>query len=101
MTVSRSAEAGKARQKAAAAIAIYWPAACAPQCLVLSLRWDIGQRGARGGLVAAERAALRRRTEADLARGAPRAPVILRPTAPLPESAEETSDDGTERVLAG
>jgi hypothetical protein len=33
------------------------------QCLALSLRhWDIGQHGVWGGLVAAERAALRRRT---------------------------------------
>jgi hypothetical protein len=58
-----SAEAGKARQEAAAAIAICWTCRVRAQCLALSLRhWDIGQHGVWGGLVAAERAALRRRT---------------------------------------
>jgi len=57
-----SAEAGKARQEAAAAIAICTTCSVRAQCLALSLRhWDIGQRGVWGGLVAAERAALRRR----------------------------------------
>jgi hypothetical protein len=58
-----SAEAGKARQEAAAAIAICSTCLVRAQCLALSLRhWDIGQHGVWGGLVAAERAALRRRT---------------------------------------
>ncbi len=56
-----SAEAGKARQEAAAAIAIGATCSVRAQCLALSLRhWDIGQRGVWGGLVPAERAALRR-----------------------------------------
>jgi hypothetical protein len=58
-----SAEASKARQEAAAAIAICTTCSVRAQCLALSLRhWDIGQHGVWGGLVAAERAALRRRT---------------------------------------
>ena len=57
-----SAEAGKARQEAAAAIAICTTCPVRAQCLALSLlHWDIGQHGVWGGLVAAERAALRRR----------------------------------------
>jgi Transcription factor WhiB len=56
-----SAEAGKARQEAAAAIAICAACLVRAQCLALSLRhWDIGQHGVWDGLVAAERAALRR-----------------------------------------
>jgi hypothetical protein len=58
-----SAQAGKARQEAAAAIAICSACPVRAQCLALSLRhWDLGQHGVWGGLVAAERAALRRRT---------------------------------------
>lgn len=39
------------------------------RCLALSLRhWEIGQHGAWGGLVAAERAALRRRMNANVTR---------------------------------
>src|SRR5580704_13675251 len=56
-----SADAGKARQEAAAAIAICTTCPVRAQCLALSLRhWDIGQHGVWGGLVAAERAAMRR-----------------------------------------
>jgi WhiB family transcriptional regulator, redox-sensing transcriptional regulator len=66
-----SADAGKARQEAAAAIAICTTCPVRAQCLALSLRhWDIGQHGVWGGLVAAERAAMRRRTQT----GPPRAP---------------------------
>ena len=51
-----SAAAGKARQEAAAAIAICSTCLVRAQCLALSLRhWDIGQHGVWGGLVAAER----------------------------------------------
>ena len=58
-----SADAGKARREAAAAIAICAACPVRAQCLALSLRhWAIGQHGVWGGLVAAERAALRRRT---------------------------------------
>ena len=56
-----STEAGKARQEAAAAIAVCATCLVRAPCLALSLRhWDIGQHGVWGGLVAAERAALRR-----------------------------------------
>src|SRR5437899_2094878 len=49
-----SAEAGKARQEAAAAIAICTTCLVRAQCLALSLQhWDIGQHGVWGGLVAA------------------------------------------------
>jgi hypothetical protein len=49
-----------ARREAAAAIAICMACPVRAQCLELSLRhWDIGQHGVWGGLVAAERAALR------------------------------------------
>jgi hypothetical protein len=57
-----SAEPGRARQEAAAAIAICTACPVRGHCLTLSLRhWDIGQHGVWGGLVAAERARLRRR----------------------------------------
>ncbi len=57
-----SAGAGQARREAAAAIAICMTCPVRAQCLALSLQhWDIGQHGVWGGLVAAERAALRRR----------------------------------------
>jgi hypothetical protein len=57
-----SAEAGNARREAAAAIAICQVCPVRGQCLALSLRhWDVGQNGIWGGLVAAERARLRRR----------------------------------------
>jgi WhiB family redox-sensing transcriptional regulator len=51
-----------ARREAAAAIAICRACPVRAQCLELSLRhWDFGQHGVWGGLVPAERAALRRR----------------------------------------
>jgi hypothetical protein len=54
-----------ARGEAAAAIAICRACPVRSQCLALSLRhWDIGQHGVWGGLVAAERAMLRRRMHA-------------------------------------
>jgi len=56
-----SAETDKARREAATAIAVCTACQVRAQCLELSLRhWDIGQHGVWGGLVAAERAALRR-----------------------------------------
>src|SRR5260370_8100072 len=68
-----SSEAGKARQEAAAAIAICTTCQVRAQCLALSLRhWDIGQHGVWGGLVAAERAALRRRTYLNVTRNVTR-----------------------------
>jgi hypothetical protein len=55
-----SAEAKPARHEAAAAIAICHGCPARAQCLAISLRhWDIGQHGVWGGLVSAERAALR------------------------------------------
>jgi hypothetical protein len=64
-----SADPREARQEAAAAIAICEACPVRTYCLALSLRrWDIGQHGLWGGLVAAERAQLRRgaRLSADL-----------------------------------
>ena len=56
-----SPQVGRARREAAAAIAVCQACPVRDQCLELSLRhWDIGQHGVWGGLVAAERAALRR-----------------------------------------
>ena len=56
-----SADTGRARQEAAAAIAICATCPVRGHCLTLSLRhWDIGQHGVWGGLVAADRARLRR-----------------------------------------
>jgi transcription factor WhiB len=57
-----SAEPGRARQEAAAAIAVCAACRARGQCLEFSLRhWDVGQHGVWGGLVAADRAQLRRR----------------------------------------
>src|ERR1700752_2920636 len=57
-----SADPREARQEAAAAIAICKTCPARGHCLKLSLRrWDIGQHGVWGGLVAADRARLRRR----------------------------------------
>src|SRR5579862_5256837 len=57
-----STEAGAARREAALAIAICTACPVRGACLELSLRhWTIGQHGVWGGLVAADRAALRRR----------------------------------------
>ena len=56
-----SMEIGKARREAAAAIAVCTTCPVRAQCLTLSLRhWDIGQHGVWGGMVPAERMALRR-----------------------------------------
>jgi hypothetical protein len=56
-----SAEAGMARQEAAAAIAVCAACPVRVQCLALSLRhWDVGRHGVWGGLVAPDRARLRR-----------------------------------------
>ena len=56
-----SIEPAQARHEAAAAIAVCASCPVRAQCLELSLRhWDIGQHGVWGGLVVAERVALRR-----------------------------------------
>ena len=60
-----SADPGRARQEAAAAIAICATCPVRGHCLTLSLRhWDIGQHGVWGGLIAADRARLRHRAPA-------------------------------------
>ena len=59
-----SAQADKARHEAAAAITVCVTCFVRTQCLELSLRsWDIGQHGIWGGMVPADRAALRRRKQ--------------------------------------
>jgi len=61
-----SADPGQARQEAAAAIAICTTCPVRGHCLTLSMQhWDIGQHGVWGGLIAADRARLRRRIPAD------------------------------------
>jgi transcription factor WhiB len=71
-----SAEIGKARQEAAAAITVCTTCLVRAECLELSLRhWDIGQHGVWGGLVAAERAALPRRRHATVLRTSPACPA--------------------------
>jgi Transcription factor WhiB len=61
-----STEPAQARHEAAAAIAVCTSCPVRAQCLELSLRhWDIGQHGIWGGLIATDRAHLRRRWPAD------------------------------------
>jgi hypothetical protein len=56
-----SVDPARARREAAAAIAVCTSCLVRGECLVLSLRhWDVGQHGVWGGLVAADRARLRR-----------------------------------------
>jgi Transcription factor WhiB len=60
-------ETDKAREEAAAAITVCTACVVRAQCLTLSLRrWDIGRHGVWGGLVAAERMALRSEVHANL-----------------------------------
>ena len=60
-----SVDPARARQEAAAAIAVCTGCPVRGECLVLSLRhWDLGQHGVWGGLVAADRARLRSRLTA-------------------------------------
>jgi WhiB family transcriptional regulator, redox-sensing transcriptional regulator len=60
-----STEPARARREAAAAIAVCASCPVRAQCLELSLRhWDVGQHGVWGGLVATDRAQLRRRRPA-------------------------------------
>jgi hypothetical protein len=56
-----SVDPARARQEAAAAIALCASCLVRGECLALSLQqWDVGQHGVWGGLVAADRARLRR-----------------------------------------
>jgi hypothetical protein len=72
-----SAAADKARHEAAAAIAVCATCQVRAHCLALSLRhWDIGQHGVWGGLVAADRAALRLRGRANVV---PTVPQVRQP----------------------
>jgi WhiB family redox-sensing transcriptional regulator len=74
-----SVEIGKARREAAAAIVVCTTCPVRAQCLTLSLRhWDIGQYGVWGGMVPAERMALRRLLRADATNAARNAPPTLR-----------------------
>jgi Transcription factor WhiB len=71
-----SADPGRARQEAAAAIAICATCPVRGHCLTLSLQhWDIGRHGVWGGLVAADRARLRR--QAPVGRTAGRGITVL------------------------
>jgi Transcription factor WhiB len=71
-----SADIGKARQEAAAAITVCTTCLVRAECLELSLRHpDIVQHGVWGGLVAAERAALPRRRHATVLRTSPACPA--------------------------
>ena len=73
-----SVEIDKARQEAAAAIAVCNSCPVRTSCLTISLRhWDIGQHGIWGGLVAGERMALRALIHARVTRHAPH--VLLTP----------------------
>jgi transcription factor WhiB len=66
-----------ARQEAAAAIAVCTGCLVRVECLVLSLRhWDVGQHGVWGGLVAADRARLRRWWPSDHRSGRRRTAVV-------------------------
>jgi WhiB family transcriptional regulator, redox-sensing transcriptional regulator len=70
-------EIGKARREAAAAIAVCITCPVRAQCLTLSLRhWDIGQHGVWGGMVPAERVALRRLLHVDATNAARNAPIL-------------------------
>jgi hypothetical protein len=61
-----SIEPARARQEAAAAIAVCTSCPVRAQCLELSLRhWDTGRHGVWGGLVATDRVHLRRWGPAD------------------------------------
>jgi hypothetical protein len=80
-----STNPARVRHEAAAAIAVCASCPVRHQCLELSLRhWDIGQHGVWGGLVATDRAHLRRRWPAGH-RGRRRADgsgMIVRPPFP-------------------
>ena len=83
-----SAETARARQEAAAAIAICTSCPVRAQCLELSLRhWDIGQHGVWGGLTATDRAHLRRRRACPPSRTPQDRPVRSKRPAAIPPGA--------------
>jgi Transcription factor WhiB len=87
-----SVEADKARLEAAAAITLCTTCLVRAECLALALRhWDVGQHGVWGGLVAAERAALRR----------PRHATVLRTVQHAPLADGTTPDVDADSSLAG
>src|SRR5262249_9341436 len=72
-----SIDAARARHEAAAAIAVCTGCPVRAQCLELSLRhWDVGQHGVWGGLIAADRARLRRQRPAGHRIGNDRAATV-------------------------
>jgi transcription factor WhiB len=78
-----SIEPAIARREAAAAIAVCTRCQVRTQCLALSLRhWDIGRHGIWGGLIAADRARLRRHlpTDRSARRGATDPGTAVRPS---------------------
>ena len=80
-----SIEPARARHEAAAAIAVCTSCPVRAQCLELSLRhWDVGQHGVWGGLVATDRAHLRRQWPGDHRgrRGTAVSGMIVRPPFP-------------------
>jgi Transcription factor WhiB len=91
-----STEPARARHEAAAAIAVCAICPVRAQCLELSLRhWDIGQHGVWGGLVAADRAHLRRRRPAE-GRGRRRTAlsgmIVQPPFSPVPSGLVQGGD---------
>ena len=90
-----SAEADQARHEAAAAIAICMTCPVRSQCLALSLwQWEIGQHGVWGGLVAAERAALGRRTHPIMTRKAVLDSSLRAQLQAWPHTAHQAADHG-------
>jgi hypothetical protein len=88
-----SAEPARARQEAAAAIAVCLGCPVRALCLELSLRqWDIGQHGVWGGLVAADRAYLRRRWPAGHRGTAVPAMIVRPPFPPAPPGRVQGGD---------
>ena len=93
-----SIEPARARQEAAAAIAVCTSCPVQALCLELSLRhWDIGQHGVWGGLVATDRAYLRRRRPAGHRgrRGTAVPAMIVRP--PFPPAPSGLAQGGDAR----
>jgi hypothetical protein len=90
-----SADPARARQEAAAAIAVCRACPVRGHCLTLSLRhWEIGQHGVWGGLVAAERARLRRRVPAGRATAEPAEPGAVLAGRGIPPSGMMTRSPG-------
>lgn len=92
-----SQQADVARREAASAITICSACPVQPECLELSLRhWDVGQHGVWGGLVAADRSALRNR-----ARRHSRTPARSGPAARVHRLAAAQATDADTRFTFG